>query len=232
MVGSSGATSVRFPEVTPRAFNLPERTNTSGRRSAVEHHVHLPSRRPTWKVTCFLTPARRDQCSMRRGTHASVYRSGTQHVPLNELHPASGNRFARMLPAFLRTVLLCSRSDVVNQAYCSTTLLVSFPCLNGNFHVVPLLCSVCSETIAPEHTRSKTQQNTSKPLFKNQENFLLEQWVTLICLGLFCPVFPNHFPIQKLENISPSRSSLVNCPVMAPNSSWASRNSSAKRSST
>lgn len=39
-----------------------------------------------------------------------------------------------------------------------------------------------------------------------------------------------YFPMQKLENISPSRSSEVNTPVISQSSTWAKRNSSANKS--
>src|SRR3546814_6168089 len=41
---------------------------------------------------------------------------------------------------------------------------------------------------------------------------------------------PHHFPIQNPAKISPSRSSLVNCPVIVHRASWARRSSSANRS--
>src|SRR5690606_7181773 len=53
-----------------------------------------------------------------------------------------------------------------------------------------------------------------------------------VLLALVEEGFRLHFPIQKLEKISPSRSSLVNCPVMAPSASCARRSSSANKSST
>lgn len=46
----------------------------------------------------------------------------------------------------------------------------------------------------------------------------IKQWLICILLDAFRSFWPFYFPMQKLEKISPSRSSLVNTPVISQSS--------------